>query len=166
MGDNIAGPSLLLARQDLAHREHLHQHNHNHLHRRHATTIFTEVVATISVVQQVDVDINGSTYSTETLTTESSPPITNGNAANGNAATKSAEGPAVGTPAPTGGGGSQASQSLPSDQGITSTTTPITIPTHFPTLVLSTNSTSCKSLFMLIEQPEDTDRVHSNIFNF
>jgi hypothetical protein len=141
MGDTIAGPSLLLAKQDLAHREHPHQHNHNHnrLHRREAPAVFTEVVATISVVQQVDVDINGNTYSTETLTTVSSPSITNENAA-----TTPTESPAVGTPAATAGGGSggsHASQSLLSDQGITSTT----IPTHFPTLVLSTNSTSCKS---------------------
>lgn len=138
MGDTIAGPSLLLAKQDLAHREHPHQHNHNHnrLHRREAPAVFTEVVATISVVQQVDVDINGNTYSTETLTTVSSPSITNENAA-----TTPTESPAVGTPAATAGGGSggsHASQSLLSDQGITSTT----IPTHFPTLVLSTNSTS------------------------
>jgi hypothetical protein len=143
MGDTIAGPSLLLAKQDLAHREHPHQHNHNHnhLHRRQTPAVFTEVVATISVVQQVDVDINGSTYSTETLTTESSPSITNEHAA-----TTPTESPAVGTPAAAvggGSGGSYASQSLLSDQkGITSTT----IPTHFPTLVLSTNSTSCKSI--------------------
>jgi len=141
MGDTIAGPSLLLAKQDLAHREHPHQHihNHNHLHRREAPAVFTEVVATISVVQQVDVDINGSTYSTETLTTVSSPPITNENAA-----TTPTQGPAVVTPAAFvggGSGGSYALQSLLSDQGITSTT----IPTHFPTLVLSTNSTSGKS---------------------
>ena len=143
MGDNIAGPSLFLAKQDLAHREHqhLHQHNHNHnhLHRRQATAVFTEVVATISVVQQVDVDINGNTYSTETLTTQSPPAITTENAA-----TTSTGSPAGGNAVETVGGGSQASQSLPLDQGITSASTPISIPTQFPTLILSTNSTSCK----------------------
>jgi hypothetical protein len=165
MGDTFAGPSLLLAKQDLAHREHLHQHIHNHLHRRQVTAVFTEVVATISVVQQVDVDINGSTYSTETLTTESSPSITT-EETNENAATTSTE--AVGAPTAIGGGGesggADASQSLHSDQGITSATTQISIPTHFPTLALSTNSTSCRSP-MPIENRGETNRAHSNFFN-
>ena len=142
MGDIADGPSLLLARQDLAHREHQHQHNHNHLHRRQATAVVTEIVATVSVVQQVDVDINGSTWSTETIATESSPPITTENAA-----TTSTESLAVATPG-TGSTvveGSQPTQSLLSDQGITSASTSISIPTHFPTLILSSNSTSCKS---------------------
>ncbi|KAE9374708.1 hypothetical protein N431DRAFT_543950 [Stipitochalara longipes BDJ] len=140
MGDNIAGPSLLLARQDLAHREHLHQHNHNHLHRRQATAVVTEIVATVSVVQQVDVDRNGNTWSIETLTTESTPPAITTE----NAATTSTEGPAVAIPGAGSavGEGSQPSQSLLSDHSTTSASTPISIPTHFPTLILSSNSTS------------------------
>jgi len=159
MGDNIAGPSLLLARQDLAHREHLHQHNHNHLHRRQATAVVTEVVATVSVVQQIDIDSNGSTWSTETLATESSPAITNENAA-----TTSTESPAVAPPGASSTVVEGATQSLLSDQGITSASTSISIPTHFPTLILSSNSTSCKSPCKS-QGPEETDQVHSNFFN-
>jgi hypothetical protein len=138
MGDNIAGPSFLLARQDLAHREHQHQHNHIHLHRRQATAVVTEIVATVSVVQQVDVDLNGSTWSTTTLATDSSPSITNENAA-----TTSTESPAVAIPSVASSAveSSQASQSLL----LPSTSTTISIPTRFPTLILSSNSTSCKS---------------------
>ncbi|KAN0103260.1 hypothetical protein V8E51_011573 [Hyaloscypha variabilis] len=135
MGDNIAGPSFLLARQDLAHREHQHQHNHIHLHRRQATAVVTEIVATVSVVQQVDVDLNGSTWSTTTLATDSSPSITNENAA-----TTSTESPAVAIPSVASSAveSSQASQSLL----LPSTSTTISIPTRFPTLILSSNSTS------------------------
>jgi hypothetical protein len=149
MGDNIAGPSLLLAKHDLAHREHLHQHNH--FHKRQVTAVVTEIVATVSVVQQVDVDSNGNTYATETLTTESSPAITDEHAA-----TTTTESPGIVSPASTvvggvggGAGASQASQSLLSDQGITSASATISIPTHFPTLILSSNSTSCKSIGQL-----------------
>ena len=154
MGDDIAGPSLLLARHDLAHREHLeHVHLHNHLHKRQAaaTAVVTEIVATVSVVQQVDVDSDGSTYATETLTTEgSSPAITDDYAA----ATTTAGSGAIITPvsaaASTAVGGSQpdtstASQSLLSAQGTTSASTTLSIPTHFPSLIISSNSTSCKS---------------------
>jgi hypothetical protein len=154
MGDDIAGPSLLLARHDLAHREHLeHVHLHNHLHKRQAapTAVVTEIVATVSVVQQVDVDSNGSTYATETLTTEgSSPAITDEYAA----ATTTAGSGAITTPVSaatsTAVGGPQpdtstASQSLLSAQGTTSASTTLSIPTHFPSLIISSNSTSCKS---------------------
>lgn len=156
MGDDIAGPSLLLARHDLAHREHLeHVHLHNHLHKRQAaaTAVVTEIVATVSVVQQVDVDSNGSTYATETLTTEGSSPAITEDAAAATTTTTTAS-PAIVTPASaaasTAVGGSQpdtstASQSLLSDQGTTSASTPLSIPTHFPSLIISTNSTSCKS---------------------
>jgi hypothetical protein len=159
MGDNIAGPSLLLAKHDLAHREHLH-HQHNHLHRRQA--VVTEIVATVSVVQQVDVDSNGYIYSTETLTTEPSPapaPAITGEPAS---TTTTAESPASLSPESTGLGGgvggsqaSQAPQSLLSDQGTTSSST-ISIPTHFPTLILSVNSTSCESTGQL-KRLEETD---------
>jgi hypothetical protein len=149
MGDNIAGPSLFLAKHDLAHREHLH-HQHNHFHKRQATAVVTEIVATVSVVQQVDVDSNGNIYATETLTTESPPAITDEHAA-----TTTTESPGVVSSESTvvggagGLGGSQASQSLLSDQGITSASATISIPTHFPTLILSSNSTSCKSIGQL-----------------
>jgi hypothetical protein len=115
------------------------------------TAVVTEIVATVSVVQQVDVDSNGNTYATETLTTESSPAITDEHAA-----TTTTESPGIVSPASTvvggvggGAGASQASQSLLSDQGITSASATISIPTHFPTLILSSNSTSCKSIGQL-----------------
>lgn len=146
MGDDIAGPSLLLARHDLAHREHLeHVHLHNHLHKRQAaaTAVVTEIVATVSVVQQVEVDSNGITFATETLTTEDSPPATTEEAA---AATTTIASPAIVTPAAaaawTAVRGPQLDTSTAS-QSLLSTS--LSIPTHFPSLIISTNSTSCKS---------------------
>ncbi|KAL3426939.1 hypothetical protein PVAG01_00448 [Phlyctema vagabunda] len=80
------GPSLILTQHENAHREHLrsHQHHHqnlhhNHLHRRQeddaapaaATSVITEVTQTISVVQQINVDSNGSTFGVETHLAES-----------------------------------------------------------------------------------------------
>jgi hypothetical protein len=85
MGDDTAGPSLLLAKQDLAHREHVHLHLHNNFHKRQATAeataVVTEIVATVSVLQQVDVDSNGNTFATETFQTDGpSPAITDDSA--------------------------------------------------------------------------------------
>ena len=155
MGD-IAGPSLLLAKQDLAHREHLHQHNLFHNKRQAAATaVVTEIVATVSVVQQVDIDINGSTYATETLTTRTSPPVTTEDAATdaATAMTAPASQQPIDTPssaAPSAAvAGSQpdtslASQSLLSSQRTTSASTTLSIPTSFPSLTISSNSTSCE----------------------
>ncbi|TVY62709.1 hypothetical protein LSUE1_G009243 [Lachnellula suecica] len=79
-------PSLVLAGQENAHREqqqqqHHHEHDHrrhqlrhNHQHRREAGTtvqdissVVTEVVATVSYLQQIDVDSKGSTFSVQTV---------------------------------------------------------------------------------------------------
>jgi len=155
MGD-IAGPSLLLAKQDLAHREHLHQHNLFHNRRQAAATaVVTEIVATVSVVQQVDIDINGSTYATETLTTRTSPPpvTTEDPATDAATATTAPASQPIDTPssaAPsTAVAGSQpdtslAAQSLLSSHSTTSASTTLSIPTSFPSLTISSNSTSCE----------------------
>ncbi|KAH8596955.1 hypothetical protein B0O99DRAFT_97655 [Bisporella sp. PMI_857] len=67
-----AEPSLLLAKHDIAHREHNHNHNHSHqhrkLHKRQAagtgSVEIVEVVQTVSVIQRIDVDANGNTVAT------------------------------------------------------------------------------------------------------
>jgi hypothetical protein len=125
----------------------------------------TEIVATVSVVQQVDVDSNGNIYATETLTTESSPAPAPAITSEPAATTTTTESPAVLSPESTGLGGavggsqaSQASQSLLSDQGITSSLTS-PIPTHFPTLILSANSTSCKSTGQLRDYRKLTESI-------
>ncbi|KAG9233706.1 hypothetical protein BJ875DRAFT_35841 [Amylocarpus encephaloides] len=93
-------PSLFLARHKDAHREHNHDHDHSHSHlntRRHhnhnhhahnivhqalkkrqqSTVVeqvnaVTTVIATVSYVQQIDVDQNGSTFSIERILTSPS----------------------------------------------------------------------------------------------
>ncbi|RDW89343.1 hypothetical protein BP6252_01375 [Coleophoma cylindrospora] len=69
-----AGSSLLLTQHEKAHREHLRAHQHHgNLHKRQATSsVVTEVTQTISFVQQVDVDSNGSTFAVETVPVETS----------------------------------------------------------------------------------------------
>ncbi|KAG9242089.1 hypothetical protein BJ878DRAFT_536120 [Calycina marina] len=72
--DPIVEPSLLLAQQHPAQREHEHSHQHNHkshnhhrsLHKRQAADSGVEsvlVVQTVSVVQQISIDSNGITAS-------------------------------------------------------------------------------------------------------
>ena len=78
MGDdeNIARSSLLLAGHDHAHREHLHQHQHHHFHKRQpapAAPGATDVIQTVSVLKQIDVDSSGHTLSVETITDRTSP---------------------------------------------------------------------------------------------
>lgn len=79
--DAPADPSLLLVQHDTAHREHRHRdhrdlhHQHHRFHKRDAaagTGVVTEIIATVSVVQQIDVDSAGNTYST--LLHPTSPP--------------------------------------------------------------------------------------------
>lgn len=151
--------SLLLASHDKAHREHVHQHHL--LHRRGSSVVgevVTEVIATLTVIQQVTVDSNGVTIGLHTYTADST-----GGTAFPSTTTESAT-PAT-TPASPGtsssgatasstslsGPGDQnannaasSSQSLLSIQNIDSASaaTPISsIPTTF-TSILATNSSS------------------------
>ncbi|KAG4440262.1 hypothetical protein IFR05_004281 [Cadophora sp. M221] len=88
MGDHhhFGRSSLLLASHDRAHREHIHQHHL--LHRGDSGIVgatVTEVVATVSVIQQVTVDSNGVTIGLHTFTADSTggtsyPPTTTENA--------------------------------------------------------------------------------------
>jgi hypothetical protein len=153
--DAIARPSLLLARHDIAHREHNHNHNHNHLHQHHkahkrqtdsSDGVVTEVVTTISVIQEIDVDSNGNTYSTLlipaatppllTITTPSIPVVNN------------AASPVPGAPSSYPSG--QSPLSLPYGQSAISapTSTP-SIPTSFSSLIVNPNSTTCKPSIVL-----------------
>ncbi|KAH6715472.1 hypothetical protein BKA61DRAFT_632160 [Leptodontidium sp. MPI-SDFR-AT-0119] len=74
MGDHhhFGRSSLLLASHERAHREHIHQHHL--LHRGDSGIVgatVTEVVATVSVIQQVTVDSNGITIGLHTFTADS-----------------------------------------------------------------------------------------------
>jgi hypothetical protein len=152
--DDSARPSLLLARHDLAHREHLpHQHNKFHHRQAAATTVdVTEVIQTVSVVQQIDVDSNGSTFSILTVpdTTEaSSPALTD---ATPLATTTSATASPAVTPGNqvTSSSASQAATASLSSTSSQSTSMPTSTPSississlssTFPSLALSSNST-------------------------
>merc|ERR1712093_231978 len=75
MGDHhhhFGRSSLLLASHDKAHREHIHQHHL--LHRGDSSVVgevVTEVIATLTVIQQVTVDSNGNTIGQHTYTADS-----------------------------------------------------------------------------------------------
>jgi hypothetical protein len=83
-GDAPAGPSLLQASADIVSSRHwkqkrqLHNHHHDHnrhnyidLHRRQIDGTVTSVAATVSVIQQVVVDPNGSTIQVQTIVEDS-----------------------------------------------------------------------------------------------
>ena len=88
--DDSHAPSFLLAMHENAHREHPiahHEHlrpSHNNLHNRHTrittatsdTSTVTEVTTTISVVQLIDVDSEGHTFTILTLPTSDEPFLT------------------------------------------------------------------------------------------
>jgi hypothetical protein len=159
MGDAaIAGPSFLLARHDIAHREHLHHHQQHHVPKRQAdpdtaTAVVTVVAATVSVIQQIDVDVNGNTFSvllvpaaptegtapslTDTLpaTTPPSISIVSSGASLASIPTSTLSSTASG----------QSLLSLSSSLSTTSasTSTPST-PSSFASLIASSNSTTCK----------------------
>lgn len=143
--DASAGASLLLAQHDTAHREQKHQHHqhqHQKLHKRTSDrVVVTEVVATVSVIQQIDVDSNGLTFSFEFVpapTEDSSPVLTD-----------SSQGPSISTTStePT-----VLSTSNPFDQSILSLssgqsalTAPASTPSissSFSSLIVRSNSTN------------------------
>jgi hypothetical protein len=170
--DEIAGQSLIFAQQETAHREHLHlhqhqhQHQHNKIHKRQTASgsvvtevvaeVIAEVIATVAVVQQIDVNSNGSTIATQTVladstadsvpaaVTDSSSPTTTTAAslliANpGSAASSTVVGPAQPDSF------AEPSLSLLSSQSAVSVpTSTLSIPTSFASLIVSSNSTTCK----------------------
>ncbi|KAH7321705.1 hypothetical protein BKA65DRAFT_482151 [Rhexocercosporidium sp. MPI-PUGE-AT-0058] len=161
MGDHhhFGRSSLLLASHDRAHREHIHQHNL--LHRAGWGNVVgatvTEVVATVSVIQQVTVDSNGITIGLYTFTADSTggtsfPPTTTENATPSITPASpgtSGSGSTASSTAGSGPGDQQAnnaassSQSLLSIQNLQSSsaaTTPSSIPTTFASILA--NSTS------------------------
>merc|ERR1712093_460196 len=146
MGDHhhhFGRSSLLLASHDKAHREHIHQHHL--LHRGDSSVVGevgTEVIATLTVIQQVAVDSNGNTIGQHTYTADS----TGGTAIPGT----SSSGATASSTSGSGPGDQNAnnaassSQSLLSIQNIESASaaTPISsIPTTFAS-ILATNSSS------------------------
>lgn len=147
--DDTAGPSLLLAQHDIAHREHLHQHHQFHNRRQTATaqdSTVVEVVATISYVQVIDVDANGSTFAVQTVLAAAS---TGGTGA----ALTEASSPSTTTAASPGTSNppSAASSTLPGDLSaagaslsLNSTTSASvkSIPTSFTSLIANSNATA------------------------
>lgn len=74
MGDTIAGSSLLQAHAEKVHREHdrfHHAHNLIKLRKKQAPAIVTAVTQTVSVIQQIQVDTNGSTIQVQTVLADS-----------------------------------------------------------------------------------------------
>merc|ERR1712093_812124 len=135
MGDHhhhFGRSSLLLASHDKAHREHIHQHHL--LHRGDSSVVVevvTEVIATLTVIQQVTVDSNGNTIGQHTYTADST---------GGTASSTSGSGPGD----QNANNAASSSQSLLSIQNIESASaaTPISsIPTTFAS-ILATNSSS------------------------
>jgi len=120
--------------RDTAHRNHLLLHNQKHKRQATATdvastTAVTEVIQTVSVVQQVDVNSDGSTFSTETVPETSLA-----------AATTT---PLIATTTASSAAASTTNTSLTSSQGtVTSTSTPLT---SFTSFTVTSNSTACKS---------------------
>lgn len=163
MGDHhhFGRSSLLLASHERAHREHIHQHHL--LHRGDSGIVgatVTEVVATVSVIQQVTVDSNGITIGLHTFTADSTggtsyPPTTTESATPSTTPASPGTSSLGATASSTSGTGpgdqiannaASSSQSLLSIQNIetASAATPISsIPTTFASILA--NSTSCKS---------------------
>ncbi|KAE8451821.1 hypothetical protein EG329_002661 [Mollisiaceae sp. DMI_Dod_QoI] len=153
--DDHAWPSLLLAKHERAHREHVHQHQHQHhlFHRAPQTgatvtavqSVVTQVTATVSVVQQIDVDPNGSTFAIQTILADSTyrgwggTPTTKPNALPTTSASPAIASSSSSASSTIAGGSPQvsASQSLNSS---TSTAVPST--SSFSSLIASSNSTT------------------------
>jgi len=167
--DPNAEPSLLLAKHDLAQREHIHNHNnqhehqhqiqnrnkknhnHNHnqhrsLHKRQAQDIdgveTVSVIQTISVVQQIDIDSNGNTVSTLYTPT----PEPNQPALTQDSLIASPTGGAVASGIADGAGNSQvpltgSPNSTPISGQSTATAQTSTPSPAFPSLVAASNST-------------------------
>jgi hypothetical protein len=157
--DDTAGPSLLLAQHDIAHREHLHQHHQFHNRRQTATVLDStviETVATVSYVQVIDVDANGSTFSVQTVLaqstggsgaalTEVSSPTTTTAASPGTTNPPSAASSTVAGDVSVAG----VSLSLNSTSASTSVKS---IPTSFTSLLASSNATARKWKWLEKEQ--------------
>ncbi|PVH78641.1 hypothetical protein DL98DRAFT_516654 [Cadophora sp. DSE1049] len=161
MGDHhhFGRSSLLLASHDRAHREHVHQHHL--LHRGDSSVVgevVTEVIATLTVIQQVTVDSNGITIGLHTYTADSTggtafPSTTTENATPATTPASPGTSSSGATASSTSGSGpgdqnannaASSSQSLLSIQNIESASaaTPISsIPTTFAS-ILATNSSS------------------------
>jgi hypothetical protein len=150
--DDNAGPSLLLAQHDIAHREHLHQHHQVHNRRQTATvqdSTVVEIVATISYVQVIDVDANGSTFAVQTVLAAAS---TGGSAA----ALTEASSPTTTTVASPGTTNppSAASSTVAGDLSVagvslslnstTASASVKSIPTSFTSLIANSNATARK----------------------
>jgi len=149
--DDNAGPSLLLAQHDIAHREHLHQHHQFHNKRQTATTqdsTVVEIVATISYVQVIDVDANGSTFAVQTVLAAAS---TGGSGALTEASSPTTTSPASpGTTNPTSAATSTVAGDLSvagASLSLNSTTASASvksIPTSFTSLIANSNATARK----------------------
>jgi hypothetical protein len=83
MCDAPAGTSFLQSLAEIDHRDRFHHHypnhkNHEYLHRRQVDATVTSVTSTVSVIQDIEIDSNGSTVEIQTwlaaATTVEAPP--------------------------------------------------------------------------------------------
>jgi hypothetical protein len=151
--DAIAGPSLLLAVHEKAHREHLlqSQHHHHRLHKKQTTDgVVTEVVTTVSVVQQINVDTNGNTLTVQTLLADSTGSQVVLTDASSPTTTTDSASPSMTSPAsstsPTAASEPDysVSQTFLSSPGPSAVTSSLSIPASFASHIVSSNSTTCK----------------------
>ncbi|KAF4630232.1 hypothetical protein G7Y89_g7908 [Cudoniella acicularis] len=156
-------PSLILARHEIAHREHGQSHNrlHHNIHAKkrqaEATTVVVEtadsvvtvVAATVSYVQQIDVDSSGSTFSIETILATSSGSASTTTSSSSSSATPASTTPASPVSSTTNESSNStrvsaaAAQSLLSSLSTTSApTSTLSIPTSFSSFIASSNSST------------------------
>jgi hypothetical protein len=149
---NDAGPSLLLARHEHANAHHNHFLQHQKLHNKRQTavttataqaTAVTEVIQTISVVQQVDVNTDGSTFAVQTLPASNYPSLV---LQSGTTTTSESPSSTDVTSAVSTALGSQPSSSGQAILSLTSSTevTSTSIPSSFSSLIPNANSTTGK----------------------
>ncbi|KAI6712432.1 hypothetical protein JHW43_005059 [Diplocarpon mali] len=165
----IGGPSLLLASHDEAQQEHQHQHYLSH--RAESTnlqSIVTEVLATISVIQQPTVGPTGNPVGFNAYTADftggtSYPPTTSATSSSSSSTTTAS--PGTSTPASTsssnGAGevpGNNVAPSPPTTQSLisvdsASVATPTSIPTTFASIPAGSNFTSLISTSSTNQSP-------------
>ncbi|PQE11978.1 adenovirus e3 region CR2 domain-containing protein [Rutstroemia sp. NJR-2017a BVV2] len=147
---NDAGPSLLLARHEHGNAHHNHLLQHQKLHNKRQTAIttataqataVTEVIQTISVVQQVDVNTDGSTFAVQTLPASNYPSLI---LQSGTTTTSESPSSTDVTSAVSTALGSQPSSSGQAVLSSTSSTevTSTSIPSSFSSLIPNANSTT------------------------
>lgn len=161
--DKTAGPSLLLAQHDTAHREHsplpARRHAHHRLHQEERAlteiieSVLTQVFTTISVIQQINVDTEGHTIGIQTVLADA----TGGILSMSPILTDSDTSTTTSYPAPTSieSSPTQATSTLvdtasPTSLDIVAVSTSIPSVSSTITPLMTSNSTRCKYILELV----------------